>query len=450
MFSRLARRMSAAVLLTFVGLGTAHAGAFNNITVGQAGVAGNCTVPTIQQALNLAAANPGPDTIWVTRDTPLGYYLAASALTINDPNVEIVGGFDDCFDETPSGYTDISGNGNAADPVFRIRGNSSVRLQNLVITLGDADSNEGAGIDFQGSGVLEVVDSVIEYNHGLSTDSQGGGVRFRSLGGPAELAIARTRINNNSARYGGGIYVGSENASRPASVSIYADVYIDNNAVAVAGGGLFADRFSRVAISGPRVSVYGNSGTGSVVQGGGLYAVGATVDISATSVPGRALFENNRARNGAAIYIAVPAAGTASSLNVFSTTPNQPVTFAYNLATSAGGALAAYGGSACLKNVAMRYNEAPIGSAISLNGGVAPVSLYWNACNLPASANVPCDVGSTSCNQVRGNGYDQSTSVLDLAGSTYTRLEGVHLVSNIAGTSPSSGRSGRSCSPGRA
>jgi predicted outer membrane repeat protein len=261
MFSQLTRRTLAGLLLSAVGFGTAHAGAFNNITVGQAGLAGNCTVATIQEAINLAAAHPGPDTIWVTRDTPDGYYLATASLTINDPNVEIVGGFDNCFDETPSGYTDISGNGNALDPVFRIRGTSSVRLQNLVITLGDADGTEGAGIDFQGSGVLEIVNSVLEYNN-TQGGSFGGGIR---VVGNVDLAIANSRINNNTAQSGGGISFQGTGRVILNNTAVY------ENAARASGGGLFLQG------SGGTISAYLEQGVtisrnSAADDGGGVYA----------------------------------------------------------------------------------------------------------------------------------------------------------------------------------
>jgi predicted outer membrane repeat protein len=369
MFSQLTRRTLAGLLLSAVGFGTAHAGAIDNITVGQAGLAGNCTVATIQEAINLAAAHPGPDTIWVTRDTPLGYYLAASALTINDPNVEIVGGFDDCFDETPSGYTDISGNGNAADPVFRIRGSSSVRLQNLVITLGDADGTEGAGIDFQGNGVLEIVNSVLEYNN-TQGGNFGGGIRVSSSGGGVDLAIANSRINNNTAQSGGGIaFQGTghvilnntavyENAARASggglflqgsggTISAYLEqgVTISRNSAADDGGGVYAGTQVGLEWNGADGEMWLNTAGD---MGGGFYVVnrGATADLfprGRFNVPTgtyHSVIYGNSARHGGGVAVAQFDRGSGPEANVRLSSYDglSPQIVAYNQASDLGGA----------------------------------------------------------------------------------------------------------------
>ena len=44
------------------------------ITVGQAGIPGNCTKATLSEALQQARTNPGPDQIWVTNDVQPGTY----------------------------------------------------------------------------------------------------------------------------------------------------------------------------------------------------------------------------------------------------------------------------------------------------------------------------------------------------------------------------------------
>jgi hypothetical protein len=62
------------------------------ITVGDGGTAANCTRSTLESAIALAASIPGPNRIWLTRNTSNGYYLLNNAALIDNQDLEIVGG----------------------------------------------------------------------------------------------------------------------------------------------------------------------------------------------------------------------------------------------------------------------------------------------------------------------------------------------------------------------
>jgi hypothetical protein len=242
------------------------------ITVGLGGSAQNCTFATLREAITYASQLPGPNRIWLSRSTRLGYELPGAALEIEDQDLVIVGGFVDCFDETPDELgTDISGNGAPRDPVIRIRGSSNVQLAYLGITLGDADAGEGAGIDYQGRGNLSLFQVNIHNNRnqGTGDDSMGGGIRFRSRGGPASLGLTRTTVFDNSARFGGGIAVASENAARVASVEIGALSTIRENA-AVMGGGMYLWRHAELRMRQPGARIVLNRADD---RGGGIHAL---------------------------------------------------------------------------------------------------------------------------------------------------------------------------------
>lgn len=242
------------------------------ITVGLGGSAENCSFDTLREAIAYAAALPGPNRIWLSRSTPLGYELPGAALEIVDQDLEIVGGFVDCFDETPDELgTDISGNGGPRDPVIRIRGSSNVQLAYLGITLGDADGGEGAGIDFHGSGSLSLFEVDVHHNHNEGTNGEvvGGGIRFRSQGGPALLGLTRTDVFENSARFGGGIAVASESAARVASVELGELSTIRDN-VAVEGGGIHLSNNAELRMRQPGARIVANRAE---LAGGGIFAL---------------------------------------------------------------------------------------------------------------------------------------------------------------------------------
>ena len=111
----------------------------------------------------------------------------------------------------------------------------------------------GAGLFNNSAGDLHITDANISFN-GPSGDveSQGGGIESRGT-----LEIERTEINNNFARYGAGIYIGSGTATISDSY-----IYNNGNADTQEGGGIS----NRAALTIERTTLANNQAD----NGGGL------------------------------------------------------------------------------------------------------------------------------------------------------------------------------------
>ena len=401
------------------------------------GAAPQCGASSIQLAVDIASQVPGYNRIWITRDTPGGAHNPTAAIDIGDDSLELVGGYDHCLDDTGEGTTIISGAGGAQDPVFRVRGGGNVRFAGLTLTGGDADDLEGGAIDYVGYGILVLDRSIVENNASVAEDGQGGGIRFRSLGGAAELTLRETVVRNNQSDEGAGIYVESEHADRPATLVIGDGTYIEANTASYFGGGIHASRGAHVGMSGARVRVRGNVAT--FGSGGGLYLLGATAEIGAASPVGTPLFEDNRAAVGGAIALTQPFAEPGAKLTLYSVTPGRASLLARNRASSEGGALASHGANiVCLKNVSMTENLAPIGAAISqvgyLVGNVESRGTFaWNQdCDLPPEASIACAM-TEGCNRIEGHALANDQSVIRVAAPATLNWNGVHAIGNRAG-----------------
>ncbi|MGN6518465.1 MAG: hypothetical protein ACTHK2_03470 [Dokdonella sp.] len=159
------------------------------ITVGQSGIPGNCTRPTLDEAMQKARENPGPDEIWVTNDVQPGTY-DGQHLTIDSLDVDIIGGFDNCWSPSPTGRTRITGDG--ASPVLKIRGSGVVNLKQLEIMDGGSGSvpsgaRHGAGVDYSGRGSLLLEDVILRHNVNGQYLDGAGGLSFEGTGGIAHL-----------------------------------------------------------------------------------------------------------------------------------------------------------------------------------------------------------------------------------------------------------------------
>ena len=71
------------------------------ITVGQAGIPGNCTKPTLAEALQKASATPEPTRYGSPRRA--ARHVRQPASLINNLDVDIIGGFADCWSPSPTG-----------------------------------------------------------------------------------------------------------------------------------------------------------------------------------------------------------------------------------------------------------------------------------------------------------------------------------------------------------
>lgn len=285
--------------LALLGAATARAAIF------PVGTGLGCGYPTVQAAVDHAATYPGDDVIRVSRT--LAY--TSQAVVVGNQTVEIVGGFDDCLDATPSGTTTLSGTGGASDSVLRIESDGRVVLRHLTLANGDeSDDGWGGGIEFRGNGVLEIADS---------------------------------SISNNRAGLGGGIY--AVGTGRDAELILGPNVLVTNNVAAQGGGGLYVESLE-FTMTAPGSLVSHNRAVDGSGDGGGLLLRSGEHPvygyIGSTGVGGLGAFYANEARRGGAIAVL---GGNDSRevavLRLFATDATQPPALRENVAQVAGGAL---------------------------------------------------------------------------------------------------------------
>lgn len=334
-----------------------------------------CDYATIQQAVDAAATIPGPDFIHVARNGVYG----AQAIKIGGQDLEIIGGFDTCADATAEGGTTLSGAGGAADSVVQIRGGGLRRLRNLVITDGDeANDSYGGGIDYQGTGAVELVN---------------------------------VAVIGNRAGYGGGISV--DNSGGRAILELKAPTVVNGNTAANDGGGIHLRGSSDLYMIEDQTMVGGNHAPNG--QGGGIFVQGpAIARIASPGYGGAGAISGNDARDGGGMALranrndSVEASFTAIDVA-------RPVRVEGNSASGRGGAFYASGYSTApmgssfarlsLDKFAIEANSAPYGAVLYLDSDSDLFGLEFGSSaslgyNVPGSAR--CDPG-IACNLVRGN-----------------------------------------------
>ena len=351
------------------------------------GTGAGCTHGTIQSAINAANAAAGADTVRLTRS--LTYQPEANTVNGSE-NLNLVGGFATCTQAaTDSIKTVVSGVGGAAEPVFRVTAGTGVviKLRHLTISGGDEDgSGRGGGINFQGDGILEIIESTISTNSAAT----GGGIYALGTGSNAELIISdSTVISNNTARHsGGGISIGG-----PIEMTMTApnSIIAFNSALGQAAGTGYG---GGLEVSGRAFAYIGTSGVGGL---GAIYA--------------------NSAIDGGGISIISGASGGADALvHLFTTNPSLPVLVRQNYASDTGGGvyLQSYSGASsgsvgrlCASDFRIEENEARDGSAIYLNSDNflnsyegSQVRLNDATCTHPAA--VRC-ASAIACNTISRN-----------------------------------------------
>jgi len=355
------------------------------------GADGACTHSTIAAAIASAEAHAGPDEVRIANNQ--AYAAQAIAFTTSQA-LDLVGGYADCSQATPSGRTTLDGSGGASAPVLRITGNtgSIVRLSNLVIRGGDEGGARAGGIDFSGNGVLEVRESGIINN----TGGEGGGIRAAGTGSDAELVIgANVIISANTARFD--------------------------------GGGIWAAGLE-LTMNEPGAYIAFNEATGTLAgslvvggRGGGLFLYGGSIDgyayIGSPCLNGSGPFYGNTARRGGGIAVYAGDEGFVV-LELFSTSTTERTKLQGNFASEGGGALYLYaedrGGflvghaaNAVLRGVDIVDNAAPHAPIawVQETPGLFPVgysAVYINDDGPMHPAALPCPVG-IPCSRITGN-----------------------------------------------
>ncbi len=308
-------------------------------TVGPPGATAGCSHPTLQAAIDTAAATPGLDIIRIARGT-----YPAQHLFINDSgDLAIEGGFVACTTLVHYDYSTLDGAGaNPAGPIIDHRGAGDLTLTDLHIQNGNAVA---AG----------------------STLTLGGGV---SSSGAGLLTIRRSLFFNNHAVLGGGLYVAT--SAPPKGVTL-TDVSFSTNRADDSGGGIYA-QLCDMTIDGEGGSSFaGNHADGTDVfdGGGAIYATGCNITVNGrmpTAVP----FMDGNWTNGSggAIYFANTSG--ASLLWMQPQSGGGALEFAYNTADIIGGAINAEAVGAHshvtvqLADAIVTHNDAPQGSAFYL------------------------------------------------------------------------------------
>ncbi|UXI67009.1 hypothetical protein [Tahibacter amnicola] len=290
-------------------------------SVGPSGTPGSCTHTTIQAAVNAAAANPGPDEIFVSTNGVNGY--ANQAITIVNQPLTLIGGFSDCFPLAPTGMTRLNGSGGAAAPVIFIQSTGDntvdVQLERFEILNGDNTTGftYGGGISIQargqvsathlrvagnrayyGAGIavvgdlgeqatrLTIGDHVLVEDNltaGTNGGGSGGGIYVNSAA--LRLGGVNTVVRRNSASSGGGVAIGGNSPTQRSSLVLQsggegADRVIANNTASYAGGGLLVGAYSTATLftTDPArpVSISGNSAD----YGGGIWAYGPETQVT--------------------------------------------------------------------------------------------------------------------------------------------------------------------------
>lgn len=238
-------------------------------TVGASGT--GCTHTTIQTAINAAAANPGVDTVRITRSAT---YTGQHIVVNDNQNLNILGGFATCAATVSDGQKTVVSAASTTGRVFNITNtnSSTITMRLLRLTGGNAGSNSGGGIYFLGGGNIELIEMAIDNNQA----DYGGGIYFQGNTDTAKLIVSNDNlINGNTANIsGGGIYLQHADMTMTAPGSSIAL----NTAVNYGGGlrlqGTGGTIGTRATVSSNGYSgiqaIYGNSarwGAGVALQG---------------------------------------------------------------------------------------------------------------------------------------------------------------------------------------
>ncbi len=362
------------------------------------GSGAGCTHGTIQSAIAAANANPGADTVRITRSLA---YTGVGVQINTAQDLNVVGGFATCDQAaTDNIKTTVSGAGGAHEPVFLITADtgSTVKLRHLTITDGDVDgAGKGGGIYFRGDGILEVIETTISYN----VAGGGAGIYAEGTGSNTELILsAGAQVIGNSARYnGGGVFADGVEMTMNATDSIIAfneAVGVYNSTIGQTvggyGGGLMVFAGARTSVA--YIGSPGVNGTGPVYSNEARYGGGVAVIYNSDDYP----FAELR------MYSSSAATQTAIRGNFASVAGGG----LYVFADDGGGFVIGNSAEANLWNASIEDNAAPAGAAafIEHTPGFFPArssGLSFNPFGYaPPAAALACPIGAP-CGSIAGN-----------------------------------------------
>ncbi|WP_306426856.1 DUF4347 domain-containing protein [Nostoc sp. CHAB 5836] len=232
---------------------------------------GNNGITTLREAINLANATPGDDTITFggvfTDTTPDTITLTSGQLTITE-DVTILG----------TGASQLTVSGNNASRVLEISGiGTDAIVDGLKIANGN--NTNGGGILVNSNTILSLTNSNVSGNTATSNDSFGGGIDNQGI-----LKLINTTVSGNRADSGGGIANGNILSVTKSSIS--------DNTATLDGGGINSSATNGNDILRLTDSTVSNNTANS---GGGIYSQGNFKLTNST-------VSNNRANSGGGIY----------------------------------------------------------------------------------------------------------------------------------------------------
>lgn len=312
-------------------------------------------------------------------------------------------------------------NGGGVEIIGSTTDNKEHTITNTEITDNSAEERGGGVYVEQAS--ITIKDSTLDNNHAKHTDgsqasSEGGGLSVR---GGKDVTLDNTKVTNNSAKDGGGIWVRDDVDT---NVTIKNNCKITGNKSVYAGGGVMVrqDFNKKIGISIENSTIENNS----AANGGGIYLIRkAHLDLKNTSVSknnavyGGALFltqgasvssaekttmnNNNTTLGGGSLWVE-----TGSSANLADTD------LSHNTATKYGGAVyVSVNSKATLTNVTLSDNHAATGGALFL----------WS------NSSADLNNSEVSGNKATGNGggvcvYDATCSLTASNGTVFRENSG--------------------------
>lgn len=299
-----------------------------------------CHFNSLAAAMNAARSNPGHDHLLINQGMANG---PRQIVIEGGQDLTLTGGYTSCTDTDPGlDKTVFSGEGGVPGSIFTIRGPGVIRLENLVITKGNA-LGDGGGIWYQGSSVAGTVNT---------------------------LVLARTTLESNvSSGDGGGIWFSG--GERYAELKLENDTGIFRNIAQNSGGGIALEGNAHLKSETHRLFFHGNV---AYLNNGGAIHVRqpANADIGSATWDAHATFSDNFAKqSGGAIHVeSTDASRPASIVRLYSINPSLPMKFVRNKAEQLGGSFSAVGAASttsempkiCTRSINVHEGQALVAS----------------------------------------------------------------------------------------
>jgi fibronectin-binding autotransporter adhesin len=220
---------------------------------------------SLRAAISQADQDGGGDTIVFSSmfDTP-------QTITLTGGQLELTG-TEAGTTITGPGANLLTVSGNNASRVFLVDANASAKIAGLTVTGGNAQNDDGGGVEVNNDASLTLTDCTISGNAVSDRTGVGGGLVCLNGG---SLAMTDCTVSSNNAGAGGGL-----SSSGTATLT---DCTVSGNSSSDNGGGLYIHGASATLIL-TDCTVSGNSASD---NGGGLYNVGGSATLASTIVAG--------------------------------------------------------------------------------------------------------------------------------------------------------------------